>query len=137
MQSKNKVGFLIKSKFEKSLNIMYCRHLVEEMQLEHRALAMEDSEDKRKNSFELMMQLEKLQNQVEEAITVTAKDVEAERKLEDEVRTLESLIKDKKQKLEILVQDIKDANLHSLSIAPATDDGIRSCLLEGELFKLV
>jgi hypothetical protein len=107
------------------------------MQLEHRALAMEDSEDKRKNSFELMMQLEKLQNQVEEAISVTAKDVEAERKLEDEVRTLESLIKDKKQKLEILVQDIKDANLHSLSIAPATDDGIRSCLLEGEQFNLV
>lgn len=102
------------------------------MQLEQRASAMEDSEDKRKNSFELMMQLDKLQNQVEEAKTVTAKDVEAERKLEDEVRTLESMIKDKKQKLEILVQDMKDANLHSLSIAPSTDEGIRSCLLEGE-----
>lgn len=131
MQGENKVGWLILPVFI-TPNSVYYRHLVEEMQLEQRASAMEDSEDKRKNSFELMMQLDQLQNQVEEAKTVTAKDVEAERKLEDEVRTLETLIKDKKQKLEILVQDIKDANLHSLSIAPATDDGIRSCLLEGD-----
>jgi Ras association domain-containing protein 7/8 len=48
-----------------------------------------------------------------------------------QVDLLETLIEEKKQQVEQLVKDMKEANLLSLSIAPATDDGIRSHLLEG------
>ncbi|XP_065350209.1 large proline-rich protein bag6 [Cloeon dipterum] len=102
------------------------RHLMDEMQLEQ-----DSCDEKANNHRELLSQLEKLQKQVEEAKAVTAKDIESGRKLDDEVVSLETVIKEKKNQLEILVQDMKDANLHSLSIAPASDEGQRSYLLDG------
>ncbi|XP_059490938.1 dynactin subunit 1 [Neocloeon triangulifer] len=107
------------------------RHLFDELKLEQRTAAMEDTDEKINSNLELMSQLEKLQKQVEEAKSVTAKDLESGRKLDEEVESLENVIGEKKKQLELLVQDMKDANLHSLSIAPSSDEGLRSCLLEG------
>ncbi|KAF4528519.1 hypothetical protein B566_EDAN015599 [Ephemera danica] len=106
----------------KLANCMTLR-LLEELQLEQRAAVQEEREEEemrlheqeqREAGNELLEQLEQLQRELEEAKTATARDMAAGNELDQEVEALELLIREKKQQVEQLVQDMKEANLHNL-----------------------
>ncbi|KDR14204.1 hypothetical protein L798_12005 [Zootermopsis nevadensis] len=103
------------------------RLVLEELQLEQRSQVRE-SEDRQSLERSLLGEVERLQHEVEQAKQGTEMSVQCGESLKREVQSLEAAIADKKQQVERLVAEMKEANLESLAIAPA--DEVKH-LLEG------
>ncbi|XP_021929849.1 ras association domain-containing protein 8 [Zootermopsis nevadensis] len=108
------------------------RLVLEELQLEQRSQVRE-SEDRQSLERSLLGEVERLQHEVEQAKQGTEMSVQCGESLKREVQSLEAAIADKKQQVERLVAEMKEANLESLAIAPA--DEVKH-LLEGSTFCL-
>uniref|UniRef100_A0A8D8MB86 Ras association domain-containing protein 8 n=2 Tax=Cacopsylla melanoneura TaxID=428564 RepID=A0A8D8MB86_9HEMI len=96
------------------------RLLMEEVQFEQRLLAKE-TEERHHMEKSLMREVERLQGEVDQARADTESAAQSGDKLAKEVAALEGLIVEKKKQLEKLIGDMKDANLHSLTIAPSEE----------------
>ncbi|KAJ1527546.1 hypothetical protein ONE63_007515 [Megalurothrips usitatus] len=108
------------------------RLLAEDTQMEQRALIAE-KENRQQLERSLLSEVERLQRQVDMAKQSSEQAAQCGEDLHREVAALESAISDKKQQVEQLVADMKEANLQSLAIAPAEE---LKHLLEGSTFCL-
>ncbi|KAK3931153.1 Ras association domain-containing protein 8 [Frankliniella fusca] len=96
------------------------RLLAEETQMEQRALLTE-KENRQQLERSLLSEVERLQRQVDLAKQSSEQTAQCGEDLHREVAALESAISDKKQQVEQLVAEMKEANLQSLAIAPAEE----------------
>ncbi|XP_034249012.1 ras association domain-containing protein 8 isoform X2 [Thrips palmi] len=96
------------------------RLLVEETQMEQRSLVAE-KENRQQLERSLLTEVERLQRQVDIAKQSSEQTAQCGEDLQREVAALESAISDKKQQVEQLVAEMKEANLQSLAIAPAEE----------------
>lgn len=103
------------------------RLLLEEVQMEERALSRE-SEERQQMERTLLLEVERLQREVEVAkqgAELAAHSADALRK---DVQCLETAISEKKRQVERLVADMKEANLQSLAVVSPEEHKL---LLEG------
>lgn len=103
---------------------------MDELQLEKRAqLRLGESQMQLERS--LLTEVDRLQHELELANQSTERNQATAEQLKRDVAILESAIVNKKKEVESLVNEMKEANLLSLSITSAEE--IRH-LLEGKLF---
>ncbi|ERL91921.1 hypothetical protein D910_09244 [Dendroctonus ponderosae] len=103
------------------------RLLMDELQLEQR-MSSKKHETRKQVERSILMELERIQKDIELAKQSTDMHHLTAEDLKKEVAQLEVCIIEKKKQVEQLVQEMKEANLQSLSIAPPED--IRQ-ILEG------
>lgn len=96
------------------------RLLMEEVQFEQRLLAKE-SDERHHMEKSLLREVERLQQEVDQARHDTESAAQSGDKIAKEVAALENVIVEKKKQLEKLIGDMKDANLQSLTIAPSEE----------------
>ncbi|XP_018899170.1 ras association domain-containing protein 8 isoform X2 [Bemisia tabaci] len=103
------------------------RLLMEEVQMEQRLLARE-TEEKQHLERSILAEVERLQQEVEQVKQDTEMAAQCGDSLHREVASLEAAMIEKKRQVEKLVNDMKEANLQSLAVAPAEE---LKLLLEG------
>jgi Ras association domain-containing protein 7/8 len=96
------------------------RLVMDELQLEQRALSRRN-ESRRQMEKSLMAEMERLQRDIELAKQSTELHHLTAETLKKEVAALETAIIEKKKQVELLVAEMKEANLESLTIAPPED----------------
>ncbi|XP_065209698.1 ras association domain-containing protein 8 isoform X2 [Planococcus citri] len=106
------------------------RLLLDEIKMEQRILARE-SEERNHIEKSMLAEIERLQQQVEQAKHDAEMAAQIGDTLHKEVAVLEATINEKKRQVEKLVSDMKEANLQSLAISPPEE---LKMILEGAQF---
>ncbi|RZC41285.1 ras association domain-containing protein 8, partial [Asbolus verrucosus] len=96
------------------------RLVMDELQMEQRALCRRN-ESRKQMEKSLMVEMERLQRDIELAKQSTELHHLTAETLKKEVAALETAIIEKKKQVELLVSEMKEANLQSLTIAPPED----------------
>lgn len=99
---------------------VHFRLLIDELHLEQRAESRR-SESRKQLEQTLLIEIERLQKDIELAKQSTDLHHLTAETLKREVASLETAISEKKKQVEHLVTEMKEANLQSLSIAPPED----------------
>lgn len=107
------------------------RLLMDEISEDKRWLSKEE-DDRKQKEMSILNDIEDLQRDIQDVIKSYDSKIESCEKLEADVRRLEAAIMEKKKQIENLVQEIKEANLESLTFTPSEE--IRH-LLEGSAHK--
>lgn len=93
---------------------------MEDLQIERMA-ALRESDERQHLESTLINEVERFQNEIEQAKQATEISAQCSENLKREVSVLESIIHDRKHQLEQLINEMKEANLQSLVIAPPED----------------
>lgn len=101
-------------------NIRYHRLVMDELQMEQRAQSRR-TDSRKQIEKSLLIEMERLQKDIELAKQSTELHHLTAETLKKEVGDLELAIVEKKKQVELLVTEMKEANLQSLSIAPPDD----------------
>ncbi|XP_044254195.1 ras association domain-containing protein 8 [Tribolium madens] len=96
------------------------RLVMDELQMEQRALSRR-TESRKQMEKNLLVEMERLQRDIELAKQSTELHHLTAETLKKEVAALETAIIEKKKQVELLVTEMKEANLQSLTIAPPED----------------
>uniref|UniRef100_A0A1B6ED01 Ras-associating domain-containing protein n=1 Tax=Clastoptera arizonana TaxID=38151 RepID=A0A1B6ED01_9HEMI len=103
------------------------RLLIEELHSEER-IAVRENDEQQQLERSLLIEVERLQRDVETAKQSTESAAHSAESLRKDVACLETAITEKKRQVERLVADMKEANLQSLAVASPEDNKM---LLEG------
>lgn len=96
------------------------RLLLEDLQVETRA-QQQEVESRQDLERGLLIEVERLQRELEQAQHATELSAQCSENLKREVASLEASIAEKKRQVERLVAEMKEANLQSLAIAPTEE----------------
>ncbi|KAK6631677.1 hypothetical protein RUM43_013741 [Polyplax serrata] len=96
------------------------RLLMDDLQMERMA-ALRETDERQHLERTLISEVERFQNEIDQAKQATELSVQCSDNLKREVTILESIILERKHQLEQLINEMKEANLQSLVIAPPED----------------
>ena len=116
--------------------LMQCKNkiriLMDELQMEQRNFSRQ-FENRQQLERHLMGEVDRLQADIDLAISSSEDNIQTADGLKKEVALIESSISEKKNHLEKLVQEMKEVNLKSLTVTQ-TDEVKKENFLEGENF---
>lgn len=116
--------------------LMQCKNkiriLMDELQMEQRNFSRQ-FENRQQLERHLMGEVDRLQADIDLAISSSEDNIQTADGLKMEVALIESSISEKKNHLEKLVQEMKEVNLKSLTVTQ-TDEVKKENFLEGENF---
>ena len=114
--------------------LMQCKNkiriLMDELQMEQRNFSRQ-FENRQQLERHLMGEVDRLQADIDLAISSSEDNIQTADGLKKEVALIESSISEKKNHLEKLVQEMKEVNLKSLTVTQ-TDEVKKENFLEGE-----
>lgn len=114
--------------------LMQCKNkiriLMDELQMEQRNFSRQ-FENRQQLERHLMGEVDRLQADIDLAISSSEDNIQTADGLKKEVAMIESSISEKKNHLEKLVQEMKEVNLKSLTVTQ-TDEVKKENFLEGE-----
>lgn len=109
--------------------LLQCRQrirlLLEEIAEERHLKALREEQEKKEQEEQeqqLQNQLDRIQQQLKEKVEESESQKSTTNKVKEELQDLENTLSEKQKEIEKLMDEIRDANLYSLSLIPA-DDG--------------
>lgn len=108
------------------------RMLMDDIQIEQTALKYDGQRQRQQIEMGLLHEMECIQSEIDLAVQSSESSNKISDSLKNEVSIIESAIAEKKKQLEKLVNEMKEVNLQSLTVASTEE--IRN-LLEGKIFQ--